>query len=91
MIFLVKVFHDDALSGAWSEFPPMQHRRTEFVLGSYENDLLTAFGGYQGGHLNSVEEFDGESTWEYLIQYLQEEKSDMALVTVPDGLIPENC
>ena len=53
---------------------------------------LAVFGGYQGGHLNSVEVFEAETgKWEYLDQYLQEPKSEMAHVTVPDGLILENC
>ena len=80
------------ISDSWAEFPELRHRRTELVLGSYENDVLVAFGGYQGGHLNSVEVFDGEtSSWDYLDRYLQEPKSEMAHVTVPDGLILENC
>ena len=49
------------ISDSWAEFPELRHRRTELVLGSYENDVLVAFGGYQGGHLNSVEVFDGET------------------------------
>jgi hypothetical protein len=69
----------------------MRHRRTEFGLDSYENDLLTAFGGLQAGHLNTIEEFDGELDWEYLVQYLQEPKSLMATVHIPDGQIPEDC
>lgn len=82
----------DFEAGKWDEFPAMRHRRTEFVLEAYsDRQLVTAFGGYQGGHLNSVEEFDGELDWDYLAQSLKEPKSDMALVTVPDGLISENC
>ena len=53
---------------------------------------LAVFGGYQGGHLNSVEVFEAETgKWEYLDQYLQEPKSEMAHVTIPNGLILENC
>lgn len=70
----------------------MRHRRTEFALQAYKNhELVTAFGGYQGGHLNTIEEFDGEVDWDYLAQNLQEPKSKMAVVTVPDGVIAENC
>ncbi len=70
----------------------MRHRRAEFVLQAYEGEnLVTAFGGWQGGHLNTVEEFDGEVDWDYLAQNLQEPKSKMAVVTVPEGFITENC
>ena len=65
------------VTGTWQEFPEMRHRRTEFVLEAYDHDgLVTAFGGYQGGHLNTVEEFDGELSWDYLGQTLQEPKSN---------------
>ena len=30
------------ISDSWAEFPELRHRRTELVLGSYENDLLVA-------------------------------------------------
>jgi len=78
--------------GKWFEFPSMRHKRTEFFLGAYfDRQLVTAFGGYQGGHLNTVEEFDGESDWDYLAQDLLQPKSEMAGVTVPDGVILEIC
>ena len=70
----------------------MRHKRTEFFLEAYfDRQLVTAFGGYQGGHLNTVEEFDGESDWDYLAQDLLQPKSEMAGVTVPDGVILEIC
>lgn len=81
----------DFQQGSWEEFPSMRHRRTEFVIGVYDEELVTAFGGYQGQHLNSVEEFDGELNWDYLGQTLQDPKSKMAIVTVPNGYISEDC
>jgi len=78
----------------WEEFPELHHRRTEFVMGCVDEDYLVAFGGYQGGHMNTVEVFNGsnpDSQWEYLDEYLQEPKSEMSHVTVPDGWIVENC
>ena len=63
-------------------------------MGCVDEDYLVAFGGYQGGHMNTVEVFNGsnpDSQWEYLDEYLQEPKSEMAHVTVPDGWIVENC
>jgi len=82
----------DFQEGKWSELPSMRARRTEFFLGAYpERQLLTAFGGEQGGHISTIEEFDGELGWDFLAQNLQEPKSEMAGVTVPDGVIAENC
>ena len=79
-------------SGKWLKFPSMHARRTEFFLGVYpDRQLVTAFGGYQGAHINTIEEFDGESDWDFLAQDLKEPKSEMAGVTVPDGIIVENC
>ena len=46
---------------------------------------------HQGGHINTIEEFDGEIGWDFLAQDLQEPKSEMAGVTVPEGVIAENC
>lgn len=82
----------DFQEGKWLEFPSMHARRTEFFLGVYpDRQLVTAFGGYQGAHINTIEEFDGESDWDFLAQDLKEPKSEMAGVTVPDGIIVENC
>ena len=44
-----------------------------------------------GGHISTIEEFDGELGWDFLAQNLQEPKSEMAGVTVPEGVIAENC
>ena len=53
------------------------------------DETISVFGGLQAGHLDTVEIYDTE--WNYLSQYLQEPKSELAVVTVPPGLIPENC
>ena len=52
---------------------------------------MTAFGGFQGDHLDTIEEFDGEMDWDYTAQNLKEPKGNMAIVTIPSGLIEENC
>ena len=73
----------------------MNARRTEFFLGIYpDRQLVTAFGGYQGAPINrynTIEEFDGERGWDVRAEDLKESKSEMAGVTVPDGIIVENC
>ena len=74
--------------------PPMKHRRAEFSMDStlnhdYNLKHLSAFGGYKSGHLDSVEMFEDE--WMYLGRHLQEPKSKVAIVSLPSGLIKENC
>ena len=36
---------------------------------------VAAFGGYQGGHLKTIEGFDGEIDWDFLAQDLQEPRA----------------
>lgn len=82
----------------WIPMSHMAHRRTEFGITSEKNmGQMTAFGGYQGGHLKSYEIFTPstnnslEGSWEYAHDYLSEPKSDMAVVQVPSEIIPEDC
>ena len=78
------------LKDSWIDFPEMRHRRTEHVMAvDSVDDTISVFGGLQAGHLDTIEIYDNE--WNYLSQYLQEPKSELAVVTVPAGLIPENC
>ena len=56
-----------------------------------QDDTIFIFGGYQAGHLNTIEIYHEGSDWTYSSQYLQEAKSQLAAVTVPSGIIPENC
>ena len=69
----------------------MRHRRTEHVVSVDQDDVISIFWGFQAGHLDTIEEYDEGPEWTYLSQYLQEPKSQLAVVTVPAGIIPENC
>ncbi len=69
----------------------MQHRRTELALAAFEDGSMVAFGGYQGGHLDSYEEYFDDVGWDYVNDYLSEPKSKMGMVLVPEGMIAENC
>lgn len=80
-----------AFSDTWIEFPAMRHRRTEHVMSVDQDDVISIFGGYQAGHLDTIEVYDEGSEWDYLSQYLQEPKSQLAVAIVPAGIIPENC
>ena len=51
---------------------------------------LAVFGGYKNGHLDSVEVFE-DDTWMYTGRRLEEPKSRMAMVSLPEGLIRQNC
>ena len=51
---------------------------------------LAVFGGYKNGHLDSVEVFE-DDTWMYTGRRLEEPKSKMAMVSLPEGLIRQNC
>ena len=67
----------------------MRHRRTEHVVSVDQDDVISIFGGFQAGHLDTIEEYDEGSEWTYLSQYLQEPKSQLAVVTLPAGIILE--
>ena len=94
IVALKSVEFYNADHGVWADHPPMKHRRAEFSMAStlnhdYNLKHLSAFGGYKSGHLDSVEMFEDE--WMYLGRHLQESKSKVAIVSLPSGLIKENC
>ena len=94
IVALKSVEFYNADHGVWADHPPMKHRRAEFSMDStlnhdYNLKHLSAFGGYKSGHLDSVEMFEDE--WMYLGRHLQEPKSKVAIVSIPSGLIKENC
>ena len=94
IVALKSVEFYNADHGVWADHPPMKHRRAEFSMDStlnhdYNLKHLSAFGGYKSGHLDSVEMFEDE--WMYLGRHLQEPKSKVAIVSLPSGLIKENC
>ena len=94
IVALKSVEFYNADHGVWADHPPMKHRRAEFSMDStlnhdYNLKHLSVFGGYKSGHLDSVEMFEDE--WMYLGRHLQEPKSKVAIVSLPSGLIKENC
>lgn len=89
---VLKVPSQKVLPDSWIDFPAMRHRRTEHVMAVDDLDeTISVFGGLQAVHLDTIEVYDEEADWDYLSQHLQEPKSELAVVTVPAGLIPENC
>merc|ERR1711962_1804099 len=75
----------------WTNMTPMRHRRTQFGLIS-QNGNLTAFGGFEGQHLDSVEWYNQEADgWEYDHKYLNQKKSAFALAPAGDFFADLEC
>lgn len=82
-------------NNTWTDMAPMRHRRTDFGL-AVVNGTLTAFGGYEGYYVDTIEFYnEGENSssrgWSYHSDRLLEAKAAFGFVKISDMLEDPNC